>query len=75
MTSTLERIRSAVEQLTDINPAIVVPEATLEGLDLDSLTMVEILFKIEDDLHGLTIPTEPRPKTVADLIALVERAA
>ena len=73
MTS-LELIRQAVGKLTDVDTALVVPEASLENLDLDSLTMVEILFTIED-VVGKNIPADPRPKTIADLIALIERAA
>lgn len=72
--TTLELIRQAVEKLTDIDPALVVPEASLETLELDSLTMVEILFTIED-VVGKEIPPDPRPKTIADLITLIERAA
>lgn len=72
--TTIELIRQAVGKLTDVDTALVVPEASLENLDLDSLTMVEILFTIEDLLEK-EIPATPRPKTVADLIALIDAAA
>ena len=70
--TTLELIRQAVEKLTDIDPALVVPEASLETLELDSLTMVEILFTIEDVVGKRSRQTRPRPSRPHPLI---ERAA
>jgi len=52
----------------------VTPEATLESLGLDSLSMLELMFKIEDR-YGLKI-TEDMPtdmQTVGDVVVFVDR--
>ena len=56
-----------------IDPALVTPEALLEDLKVDSLLLLELLFEFEDKL-GVTIPQDiPRPKTVGDLLDIVEK--
>ena len=72
--TTLELIRQAVEKYTDIDPALVVPEAELAALDIDSMTFAEMLFDIEDKL-GKELPNFGRPHTVAALIAIIDSAA
>jgi len=57
----------------NIDPARVTPEALLEELKVDSLMLLELLFEFEDRL-GVKIPQDiPRPKTVGDLLAIVEK--
>jgi acyl carrier protein len=49
------------------------PDATLESLGLDSLSMLELMFKIEDR-YGLKI-TEDVPtdmQTIGDVVAFVD---
>lgn len=56
-----------------IDPALVTPEALLEDLKVDSLLLLELLFEFEDRL-GVSIPQDiPRPKTVGDLLGIVEK--
>ena len=56
-----------------IDPALVTPEALLEDLKVDSLLLLELLFEFEDRL-GVSIPQDiERPKTVADLLGIVEK--
>jgi len=56
-----------------IDPARVTPEALLEDLKVDSLLLLELLFEFEDRL-GISIPQDiPRPKTVGDLLGIVEK--
>ena len=56
-----------------IDPALVTPEALLEDLKVDSLLLLELLFEFEDAL-GVSIPQDiPRPKTVGDLLGIVEK--
>ena len=58
-----------------IDPALVTPEASLEELKVDSLLLLELLFEFEDRL-GVTIPQDiPRPKTVGDLLSIVDKVA
>jgi len=55
-----------------IDPARVTPEATLEELKVDSLLLLELLFEFEDKLR-VKIPNDiPPPKTVGDLLRIVD---
>lgn len=73
MTTTLEQIRAAAVMCAGVDPDAVTLEATLDTLEIDSLTLAECLFYLEDS--GVTVrePTS-RPQTVADLVALIEPA-
>ena len=56
-----------------IDPARVTPETSLEELRVDSLLLLEVLFEFEDRL-GIKIPRDiRRPKTVGDLLEIVDR--
>ena len=56
----------------NIDPARVKPEALLEELKVDSLLLLELLFEFEDKL-GVSIPHDiPPPKTVGDLLGIVD---
>jgi acyl carrier protein len=51
----------------------VTPETSLEELKVDSLLLLELLFEFEDRL-GVKIPQDvPRPRTVGDLLGIVEK--
>jgi acyl carrier protein len=67
----LPLIRQVIGKYCDAPPETIVPEATLADLNVDSLSLAEMLFALEDTL-GVPIaePTE-RPQTVADLQRLV----
>ena len=57
----------------NIDPARVTPETSLEELKVDSLLLLELLFEFEDRL-GVKIPQDvPRPRTVGDLLGIVEK--
>lgn len=68
----LSLIRQVIGKYCDAPPDAVVPEATLADLNVDSLSLAEMLFALEDKL-GISIeePAE-RPQTVADLQRIVE---
>ena len=56
----------------NIDPARVTPEASLDELKVDSLLLLELLFEFEDKL-GVSIPHDiPPPKTVGDLLGIVD---
>jgi len=73
-TDTLSVIRSFFKAHTDIEPERIVPEAVLqEGLGIDSLMLLELMFECEDSLQ-IEIPEDiPVPKTVGDLMAIIAR--
>lgn len=71
-TDSLALIRRVIGQYSDAPPEAVVPEASLADLNVDSLSLAEMMFALEDALNvSIAEPTE-RPRTVAQLQSLVE---
>ena len=71
--STLKILQDFLQERTEIDPTRVTLDATLEELEIDSLTQLELLFEFEEKL-GFSIPdVEERPKTIGDLVTLVEQ--
>ena len=74
--STLERLQGLLERDFGLERAKLVPEATLESLDIDSLRMIEMLFVIEDEFK-VTAGTDQaelraRLKTLGDLAGYID---
>lgn len=69
----LSLIRTFLEERLGIDPGAVTPEATLQGLDVDSLMLMELLFEFEEKLGVTLSQGMATPKTIRDLIAIVER--
>ena len=67
----LALLRQVLGHFTDATPEQIVPGAALTDLQIDSLTLAEMMFELEDRL-GVAMP-EPaeRPQTVADVLALI----
>lgn len=56
----------------DVAQEAISPEATLTELGLDSLTIVELLFDVEDEF-GIEVPEERATfQTLAEAAALVD---
>ena len=56
----------------EVDPAVISPDAALTELGLDSLTIVEMLFDVEDEF-GIEVPEERATfKTLAEAAALVD---
>ena len=56
----------------DVDPTTISPETTLTELGLDSLTVVELFFDVEDEFE-IEIPEERATfETLAEAAALVE---
>ena len=56
----------------DVARESIRPEATLTELGLDSLTVVELLFDVEDEF-GIEVPEERATfETLAEAVALVD---
>ena len=67
-----EFLAEALNDKYDVARDMISPEATLEELGLDSLTVVELLFDVEDEF-GIEVPEERATfKTLAEAAALVE---
>ena len=74
--TTLERLQSLLARDFQLEAPALVPAATLESLDIDSLRMIEILFSIEE-AFGITVNAEQaeiraRVRTLGDLAAFVD---
>jgi acyl carrier protein len=74
--TTLERLQEMLARDFDLARDALLPEATLESLDIDSLRMIEILFTLED-AFGITVTAEQseiraRVRTLGDLAAYVD---
>ena len=71
--NTLEVLQSILIKEYKLSPARLVPEATLTDLGIDSLDLVDLLFKIEDRF-GLKIKDDvPRSLvTLNDVAAYID---
>lgn len=66
-------IREFLDSRLGVSPDKVIPEATLASLGVDSLMMLELVFEFEDRF-GITLAKDLKsPKTVGDMVALMER--
>ena len=57
MTTTFERLRAILIKDYKFTPDLLVLEAPLEALGIDSLGTAELLFNIEDEF-GVTLPPD-----------------
>jgi acyl carrier protein len=68
-----ELIRQFLHERLGADPALVVKEAQLSELGVDSLMLAELMFEAEDRL-GITIESNVAPpKTVGDMVDLIDR--
>jgi acyl carrier protein len=68
----LELVRGFLQERLNINPAKVLPEATLAELAVDSLILMELFFEFEEKLDITLVQGMPTPKTVGELIGTVK---
>ena len=56
----------------DVDPELINPEATWEVLGLDSITVVELLFDLEDEF-GIEVPEERATfPTLGEAVAVLD---
>jgi acyl carrier protein len=66
-------IREFLKERLGVEPRTVLPEAELGRLGVDSLMLLELMFEFEDRF-GIEIPsTEASPRTVSQVVALMDR--
>ena len=66
-------IRDFLKDRLGVEPDNVVPGALLAELGVDSLMMLELMFEFEDRF-GIALAKDLKsPKTVGDMVALMER--
>lgn len=71
--SSLKTIQDMMVKQFDLKPEDLTPDATLEGLGLDSLSVIEFTFNLEDELK-ITMPDERvELKTLQDVVNLIDK--
>jgi len=71
--SSLQTIQDLMVKQFDLKPEALTPDATLESLGLDSLSVIEFTFNLEDELK-ITMPEERiELKTLQDVVNLVDK--
>jgi acyl carrier protein len=71
--SSLRTIQDMMVKQFDLKLENLTPDATLESLGLDSLSVIEFTFNLEDELK-ITMPEERvELKTLQDVVSLVDK--
>jgi acyl carrier protein len=71
----LERIRTTLVELFELNPAQITPEARLyEDLEIDSIDVVDLMDEVQKYTGRKVTPEDFRSvRTVSDLAAVMQR--
>ncbi|MGC4061338.1 MAG: acyl carrier protein [Aquabacterium sp.] len=68
----LSLVQQALAKYTDVPVSDIHLDTALADLQVDSLTLAELLFELEDQMGTSIADTAGVPRTIADVIALVE---
>ena len=72
MTNTFERLSAILIRDYPLDPAALTPDASLEGLGIDSLGVAELLFTVED-AFAIRLPPEPVAlSTLGEVVAYID---
>lgn len=70
-----ERLRQILEKEFEVVPELIQPTARMDELAIDSLSVIEVMFRLEDEFK-ITFPQDPGElKTIGDLVSAIERLA
>ncbi len=72
MSDELAIMRTFLKGRLDIEPSRIVPLATLDELDIDSLILLELFFEFEEKLGLVLTKDIPTPKTIGELVDIVK---
>ena len=73
--ATHERLQRILETDYDLSPEKLALDASLEDLGIDSLGVMELLFKVEDEFH-IQVPTfQVSLSTVKDVVDYIDELA
>lgn len=70
--TTFERLQQILSDEYTLPRERVTPEAQLEDLEIDSLGLMELLFKIEDAFSVHVPPSQIPLSTVGDVVAYID---
>ena len=74
MSATLETIRQMIAEEFQLDHAIVTADATLESLEIDSLSAIEFMFLLEDRFKIDFPEDKAKIKTVGDIAIELDKA-
>jgi acyl carrier protein len=71
--SSLKELQDLIQEKYDLSPEKLAPDASMRATGLDSLSIAEFVFAIEDHF-GIRLPDDdPDIDTLGELAALVDR--
>jgi acyl carrier protein len=75
--TTLQSMQGIFKAKFHLAPEVLQREAVLEALEIDSLSMIEVLFDVEDEFK-IVVPQDPaawqgRTKTFGELVDYVDK--
>lgn len=70
----LERIVATLKEYTGKTELTITEDTSFEDLEMDSLDIVELAMKIEDEFN-VNIEMSENIKTVGDLLHIIEKAS
>jgi len=73
MSNTTELISGIIVEKFEVDPAKLVPEATIEDIGIDSLDIFDLLFELEEQLGIKVSNDEVKISCYGDLVSLIER--
>ena len=74
--TTLETLQDILVSEYKVDPAQLTPESELSAIGLDSLSVVELLFKIEDAFELTIVDDAPTNlRTVGDVVEYIDEPA
>ncbi|MDD5612380.1 MAG: phosphopantetheine-binding protein [Gallionella sp.] len=71
--SSLPTIQRMMIEQFDLKLEDLTPDATLESLGLDSLSVIEFMFNLEDELKIKMSDERVEIKTLQDVVSLVDK--
>jgi acyl carrier protein len=71
---TLNQILALIQSAYDIDPATIDPDKPLSEFGLDSLSLAELIFSIEDHFHIVYPESKTHVQTLAELVQVVDEA-
>ena len=73
MSNTFERLGAILHKDYAITPEQLRMDAALDGLGIDSLGVVELLFTVEEEF-SLQLPSEPVPlQSIGDVVRYIDQ--
>ena len=74
--TTLQSVQGILQATFELAPEVLQPDAKLEDLAIDSLSVIEVMFAVEDQFK-IVVPSKSMRlltdvKTIRDLVAYVD---